>query len=78
MRKSGVAAPMARLVASLLLAYHRTVSPWLPPACRYLPTCSEYGAAAIERHGVLRGAALALLRILRCHPFARGGYDPVR
>lgn len=78
MRKAGVTTPLARLTAGLLLAYHRTVSPWLPPACRYLPTCSEYGAAAIERHGVLRGAALALLRILRCHPFARGGYDPVR
>jgi putative membrane protein insertion efficiency factor len=71
--------PMARRVAILLLAaYHRSVSPWLPPACRSLPTCSEYGAVAIERHGLLRGAALALLRILRCHPFARGGYDPVR
>ena len=76
---TAVITPMARHAAIVLLvAYHRSVSPWLPPACRYLPTCSEYGAAVIERHGVLRGAALALLRILRCHPFARGGYDPVR
>ncbi len=67
-----------RAVAGLLFAYHRFVSPALPQACRFFPTCSEYGALAIERHGIVRGAALALRRILRCHPFKPGGYDPVR
>ncbi len=63
---------------ALLGAYHRFVSPCLPPACRYFPSCSEYGALAIARHGLLRGTGLAVRRLLRCHPFARGGYDPVR
>jgi putative membrane protein insertion efficiency factor len=67
-----------RAAAGALVLYHRLVSPWLPPACRYVPTCSEYGAQAIELHGVGRGALLALRRLLRCHPFSRGGYDPVR
>jgi hypothetical protein len=62
---------------SLIAAYQRWVRPLLPPACRYLPSCSDYGAEAIARHGVLRGAALAAGRVLRCHPFARGGHDPV-
>ncbi len=67
-----------KLVLTLLLrAYKRLISPLLPPACRHVPTCSEYALEAVERHGALRGLALALWRLLRCHPFARGGYDPV-
>jgi putative membrane protein insertion efficiency factor len=54
------------------------LSPLLPRACRFWPTCSEYAAKAIERHGVRRGAFLVLQRVGRCHPFADGGYDPVR
>lgn len=64
-------------VTLLLKFYKGAVSPWLPPACRYVPTCSEYAAEAVARHGVLRGVLLACWRLLRCNPLARGGYDPV-
>ena len=60
-----------------LRAYKRAISPLLLPACRYVPTCSEYAQEAIERHGVLKGCAMALWRLLRCHPFVAGGFDPV-
>ncbi|HTJ28117.1 MAG TPA: membrane protein insertion efficiency factor YidD [Candidatus Limnocylindria bacterium] len=66
----------ALALASLRL-YKRFVSPVLPPACRYRPTCSEYAAEAIEKHGVLRGGTLALRRLVRCGPWHPGGYDPV-
>ena len=65
------------LLLKLLRAYKWALSPLLPPACRYVPTCSEYALEAVERYGVLRGGAKALWRLLRCHPLARGGYDPV-
>jgi putative membrane protein insertion efficiency factor len=61
----------------LLRAYKWTISPLLPPACRYVPTCSEYAMEAVERYGALRGGGMAFARILRCHPFTRAGYDPV-
>ncbi len=61
----------------LLRAYKWAVSPMLPMSCRYLPTCSEYAMEAVERYGVLRGGAKAVCRVLRCHPFVKGGYDPV-
>ncbi len=61
----------------LLRAYKWAISPLLPPACRYVPTCSEYAMEAVERYGALRGGWMALGRVLRCHPFARAGYDPV-
>jgi hypothetical protein len=61
----------------LLRGYKWAISPLFPPACRYLPTCSEYAMEAVERYGALRGAGMAFARVLRCHPFARGGYDPV-
>ncbi len=60
-----------------LRQYKRWVSPLLPPACRYVPSCSEYAAEAVARHGVLRGGAMAAWRLIRCNPFVRGGYDPV-
>ena len=64
-------------IAVSLRAYKRLVSPLLPAACRYHPTCSEYAAQAVEAHGAIRGAALAAGRLLRCQPFSRGGFDPV-
>ena len=64
------------LIAALRL-YKRWVSPQLPPSCRYVPTCSEYAIEAVERFGVLRGGAMSAWRVLRCHPFVKGGYDPV-
>jgi putative membrane protein insertion efficiency factor len=63
---------------ALINLYRRFVSPLLPPACRFLPSCSEYSVGAIERHGLLRGALLAAWRLLRCNPLSRGGVDPVR
>jgi len=66
-----------QLVLLLLRGYKRAISPWLRPACRYVPTCSEYAMEAVERYGALRGTAMAFVRLLRCHPFATGGYDPV-
>ena len=67
-----------RLAAiALLRAYKFAISPLFPPSCRYVPTCSEYAIEAVERHGVLRGSVLAFWRLLRCHPFVKGGFDPV-
>lgn len=68
---------LARLLIHVIRGYQVAVSPLLPPACRYTPTCSHYAAEALERHGVLRGGWLAAGRLLRCHPFRAGGYDPV-
>jgi putative membrane protein insertion efficiency factor len=64
-------------VVGILRFYQRFVSPLLPAACRYQPTCSEYAMQAVRRHGVLRGSRMALWRLLRCQPFSKGGYDPV-
>ena len=64
-------------VLQLLRAYKWAVSPLLPPACRYVPTCSEYAMEAVERYGAIRGGLMAIIRLLRCHPFVKGGYDPV-
>lgn len=65
------------IVLSLLRGYKWLISPMLSPACRYVPTCSEYALEAVDRYGVLRGSAMAIRRVLRCHPFAGSGYDPV-
>ena len=69
---------MERIAQFVLRAYKWLISPMLPAACRYVPSCSEYAAEAIERHGVAGGSARALWRLLRCNPLGRGGYDPVR
>ena len=61
----------------LLRGYKWALSPMFPPACRYVPTCSEYAMEAVERYGAIRGSGKAIWRLLRCHPFSAGGYDPV-
>jgi putative membrane protein insertion efficiency factor len=68
---------LARLFVIFVRGYQWVVSPWLPPACRYTPSCSQYAIEALQRHGALRGTWLALRRLARCHPFRPGGYDPV-
>ncbi len=68
---------IARLAVLMVRGYQVTLSPLLPSACRYQPSCSAYMIEALERHGAVRGVWLGARRILRCHPFARGGYDPV-
>jgi len=69
---------LPRLVLVYLVkGYQVSLSPLLPPSCRYYPSCSAYAVEALERHGALRGSWLALRRILRCHPFRPGGFDPV-
>lgn len=68
---------MKQLAVRILRLYKRWVSPAFPPSCRYVPTCSEYAMEAIDRYGVLRGGLMAAWRLLRCHPFAKGGLDPV-
>jgi len=66
-----------KIVLGMLRVYKAVISPWLPPSCRYVPSCSEYVIEAVERYGSIRGALMAVARVLRCHPFVRGGYDPV-
>lgn len=66
----------ARVAVVAIIGYQRFVSPFLPRACRFAPTCSEYARVVVAEHGVARGGWLALRRVLRCHPFNPGGYDP--
>jgi len=69
---------MKKILLAVIKAYKYLISPLLPSACRFTPTCSEYSAEAIEKYGALKGVYLSARRILRCHPFHSGGYDPVR
>jgi putative membrane protein insertion efficiency factor len=68
---------MARILVALIRAYRYLLSPWWGTHCRFTPTCSEYAMEAIHRHGALGGSWLACRRILRCHPWHGGGFDPV-
>ena len=68
---------MKHLALALIRVYQRFISPLLPPACRFEPSCSRYGYEAISRYGILQGGWLTVKRISRCHPFNPGGYDPV-
>lgn len=63
---------------ALIRVYQSCLSPLFPPVCRFVPSCSQYAVEAVEKYGALRGGLLTLLRLARCHPFSRGGYDPVR
>lgn len=67
----------AAVMLGLLRGYKRFVSPLLPAACRFHPTCSEYGYQAVHRYGLSRGAVMTIRRLARCHPFHAGGFDPV-
>ena len=69
---------MKFLVLDLIGIYKAVLSPFLPPACRFEPTCSEYARQAIEKYGAIKGTWLGLARILRCQPFCKGGHDPLR
>lgn len=66
-----------RLLILPIRFYQRFISPMLPPACRFTPTCSQYAVEAIQKYGALKGLYLAIRRILRCHPWGGSGYDPV-
>ncbi|MGM0420030.1 MAG: membrane protein insertion efficiency factor YidD [Bacillota bacterium] len=66
-----------KILLKLIKFYQRSISPFLPKSCRFYPTCSSYTAQAIEKYGALKGTWLGIKRILRCHPFNPGGYDPI-
>jgi len=68
---------MTRALITLVHLYRRKISPMSSPKCRYIPTCSAYALEALEKYGALKGGWLALRRIFKCHPFRKGGYDPV-
>ena len=69
---------MKKFVISILRFYKKFISPALPDSCRFYPTCSEYAAASVEKYGVLKGSIKSIYRIIRCNPFNKGGYDPVK
>ncbi|HMV12587.1 MAG: membrane protein insertion efficiency factor YidD [Nitrosomonas sp.] len=68
---------MRQLLIKIIALYQYCISPLLPPSCRYSPTCSMYAKEALLKYGVMKGIVLSIKRILRCHPWSRGGYDPV-
>ena len=77
-RLMAIAANVPRFtLLTALRAYKYAISPLFLPSCRYVPTCSEYAAEALERHGAIRGTLMATWRLLRCNPFVKGGFDPV-
>lgn len=68
---------LKKVLILLIKTYRKYISPLKPPSCRFYPTCSQYAIEAIEKYGAMKGSFLAIRRILRCHPFNPGGYDPV-
>ncbi|MCI5970595.1 MAG: membrane protein insertion efficiency factor YidD [Oscillospiraceae bacterium] len=69
---------MKKALIRLILFYQKFISPLKKPCCRFYPTCSQYALEAVEKYGVLKGSFLALKRILRCNPFCKGGFDPLK
>ena len=67
-----------KILVAVFRVYQYVISPLFPPACRFVPSCSQYAIEAVTKHGAIRGGFLALWRIARCHPFSRGGFDPVK
>ena len=68
---------MSKLLLRSIRYYQKNISPLKPGCCRFVPTCSEYAAIAVERYGAAAGSVMAMKRLLRCHPLCKGGYDPV-
>jgi putative membrane protein insertion efficiency factor len=68
---------MKRILIFIIKVYRKFLSPLKPPSCRFYPTCSQYAITAIEKYGAVKGTFMAIKRILKCHPFHPGGYDPV-
>ncbi|MDR2662860.1 MAG: membrane protein insertion efficiency factor YidD [Treponema sp.] len=68
---------LQKTVLGLIWVYQKVFSPYLRPSCRYYPSCSAYAYQAVQKYGAVKGSFLAIKRILRCHPFHKGGYDPV-
>lgn len=69
---------MKRLMISLIKFYRKNISPMNPPRCKYIPSCSKYALEAIEKYGAIKGGSMAIWRVLRCNPFSKGGFDPVK
>jgi hypothetical protein len=69
---------LTRAALAAIHLYRITLSPYIGPACRFSPSCSRYAEEALRKHGIIKGGAMSLRRVLRCHPFSEGGYDPVR
>ncbi len=69
---------MRKIIIFLIKFYQKAISPFLGRRCRFHPTCSEYTKQAVEKYGALKGLYLGLVRILKCHPFHKGGYDPLK
>ncbi|HEV2148796.1 MAG TPA: membrane protein insertion efficiency factor YidD [Longimicrobiaceae bacterium] len=68
---------LARALIGAIRFYQKGISPLTPPSCRFHPSCSQYGLEAVQRYGAAKGSWLTVRRLLRCHPFCKGGYDPV-
>lgn len=69
--------PVAKVMIVLVMIYQKIISPWLPVACRFSPTCSHYAIESLTIHGLFKGSLLTIWRLLRCQPFCKGGFDPV-
>ena len=69
---------MKKIILYLIKMYRTKISPMYPPRCKYVPTCSQYALEAIEKYGIIKGGLMSIWRILRCNPFSKGGFDPVK